>query len=119
VDPAGGAAPRALPYQGGMFRVSLAFPDDFPAQPPSEVKFLTRIWHPQVELPSGKPCLEAVLRDWRPTQGVRDVLVILRELIAAPAKDGGVNADAAAEMERSLDEFERHAREETRKWATG
>ncbi len=93
-----------------------------PAHPPlpprpSQAKFLTRIWHPQVKLPEGEPCVDVLKKEWKPTMSLRNVLLTLRQLIGSPTKDDSVNADAAGEIGRSLAEFEKHAREETAKWA--
>ena len=32
-------------YEGGFFRATLKFPEDYPQNPP-EMKFLTQMWHP-------------------------------------------------------------------------
>jgi len=109
-------AGRELPYKGGMFSVQLSFSDAYPVEPPL-VRFLTRIWHPQVHLPDGKPCVDVLNKAWTPTKTLKDVLETLRALIAEPSRTDSVNADAASEMMESLDKFEAHAREETRKWA--
>ncbi len=107
---------RELPYKGGMFSVQLSFSDAYPVEPPM-VRFLTRIWHPQVHLPDGKPCVDVLNKAWTPTKTLKDVLETLRALIAEPSRTDSVNADAASELMESLDKFEAHAREETRKWA--
>jgi len=107
---------RELPYKGGMFSVQLSFSDAYPVEPPL-VRFLTRIWHPQVHLPDGKPCVDVLNKAWTPSKTLKDVLETLRALIAEPSRTDSVNADAASEMMESLDKFEAHAREETRKWA--
>ncbi len=136
----------------------------------AQARFLTRIWHPQVEYATGKPCLDVLARGWKPTMNLHDVLVTLRQFIASPGKGawrggagrgggawGGagwgrrarplmrrhsfarasvlislpfpaprphhhcaedfVNHDAGGELVRSVDEFDKHAREETQKWA--
>lgn len=71
----GAAAPRPLPYAGGTFRLRLTFPLDYPNSPPA-VHFVTHIWHPQVELPSLKPCVDVLKNGWKPTKTLRDVLEV-------------------------------------------
>lgn len=37
-------------YEGGFFRATMSFPQDFPLNPP-KMKFLTEMWHPNSEAP--------------------------------------------------------------------
>jgi hypothetical protein len=38
--------------EGGFFKAELKFPDDFPSNPP-EMKFVTKMWHPNSMTLSG------------------------------------------------------------------
>ncbi len=49
-----------------------------------QVMFVTRVWHPQVDYETGKPCVDFLREQWKPTMGLRDVLVMLRQLLASP-----------------------------------
>lgn len=42
-------------YEGGMFRVELKFPEDYPNNPP-EMIFVSEMWHPNI-YPDGKVCI--------------------------------------------------------------
>ena len=75
---------RPSPYAKGLFRVALKFGDTYPREAP-EVAFTTRVWHPQVDVASGKPCVDYLRTQWKDTLGVRDVLVMLRQLLASPS----------------------------------
>jgi ubiquitin-protein ligase len=46
--------------------------------------FATRVWHPNVHPETGKPCVDLLREAWKPTMTVRDLLVFIRELLAAP-----------------------------------
>ena len=96
--------------------MQLTIPLDDPQSPPA-VSFVTPIWHPQVELPSLKPCLDVLKSGWKPNKTLRDVLETMRQLIAEPSCDMAVNSDASAEMSASLEKFEEHARADTAKFA--
>ncbi len=86
---------------------------------PLQVVFLTRIWNPQVELPSGEMCKDPIRAAWRPNMTLRELLVVVRTIIASPeAGSTCVNAEAGAQLTRSIDEFDKCARAETQKWAT-
>lgn len=39
--------PPDTPYEGGTFVVDIQIPDEYPFHPPT-MKFITRIWHPNV-----------------------------------------------------------------------
>ncbi len=105
-----------MPYTDGLFRIEIKFPESYPNEVP-KVRFLTRIWHPQVAL-DGKLCEKPLADSWKPHMSIRDFLSLVRDIIASPDKVEGVfNQDAANQLARSVDEFEAQAREETKKWA--
>ena len=39
--------PSETPYEGGVFQLAFAVPEQYPLQPP-QVRFLTKIFHPNV-----------------------------------------------------------------------
>jgi hypothetical protein len=59
--------PPGTPFEGGMFRMRLSLPADFPASPPKGF-FTTKIWHPNVSK-SGEICVNVLKRDWKPELG--------------------------------------------------
>jgi hypothetical protein len=62
--------PPGTPFEGGMFRMRLSLPADFPASPPKGF-FTTKIWHPNVSK-SGEICVNVLKRDWKPELGGHD-----------------------------------------------
>lgn len=118
----GPAAPS--PYAAGMFRVRVSLPDDYPRAPPA-VEFLTRVWHPNIHLESGRPCVDLLREAWKPgASTLRDLLLTLRELLAAPNPADSVNPEAAREMLEDRAAFDAHAEAEVKKvrggiWGNG
>lgn len=79
---------------------------------------MTKCWHPNIDFADGKVCNDWLRDEWSATKGLRDALVAVRNLLAAPNADDSVNADAAREMHENVDVFDRHAAAETAKYAT-
>ncbi|XP_039057617.1 protein PEROXIN-4-like [Hibiscus syriacus] len=48
--------PSETPYEGGVFQLAFAVPEQYPLQPP-QVRFLTKIFHPNVHFKTGEICL--------------------------------------------------------------
>ena len=60
-------------WEGGIFRLSMVFTDQYPNKPP-EVKFLTEIFHPNVYA-SGNICLDILMANWMPSYDVSSILI--------------------------------------------
>lgn len=50
------AGPKETPYDGGLFRLELFLPADYPMAPP-KVRFLTKLYHPNIDR-LGRICLD-------------------------------------------------------------
>jgi len=68
-------------WEGGVFKLALAFPKDYPMQPP-KCKFSPVIFHPNI-YPSGTVCLSILdaEKDWRPSITVKDILLGIQNLL--------------------------------------
>lgn len=104
--------PPGGPYHRD-FTVSVALPPDYPMSPPA-VKFLTRIWHPNV-YSSGEVCMsilhpsgddplgyESADERWSPILSVEKVIVSLIAILGEPNPDSPANVDAACAL-REMD----------------
>jgi len=105
--------PLRTMYAGGRFRLALQFDDQYPLVPP-RVRFLTRVFHPNVDVASGAVCVDLLTDEhWTPAANVRVVLLSLQSLLADPTaldSESPANAEAAALLRRDRPAFERRAR---------
>lgn len=85
--------PEESPYAGGRFRLELFLPEDYPMAPP-KVRFLTRIYHPNIDR-LGRICLDILKDKWSPALQIRTVLLSVQALLSAPNPDDPLNNEAA------------------------
>eukprot|EP00405_Crypthecodinium_cohnii_P025563 CAMPEP_0206497188 /NCGR_PEP_ID=MMETSP0324_2-20121206/50001_1 /ASSEMBLY_ACC=CAM_ASM_000836 /TAXON_ID=2866 /ORGANISM="Crypthecodinium cohnii, Strain Seligo" /LENGTH=303 /DNA_ID=CAMNT_0053982639 /DNA_START=267 /DNA_END=1175 /DNA_ORIENTATION=- len=91
--------PEGTPYMGGVFRLSITFPESYPHSPP-EVSFKTPCYHPNVDENSGKICLNILKQEWSPILTVSSLLLSLSSLLSSPSPVDALN-EGAAELLRS------------------
>lgn len=100
--------PAGTPYEGGLFRMKLALPTDYPDCPPKGF-FTTKIWHPNVSK-SGEICVNVLKRDWKPDMGVKHVLLVIRCLLIEPYPESALNEEAGRALLEEYSEYARYAK---------
>ena len=53
--------PQGTPYEGGIFEIDIVLPKQYPFEPP-KMKYLTKIWHPNISSQTGAICLVSAAR---------------------------------------------------------
>ena len=81
------------PYEGGVWRLVIAFPACWPMRPP-DVKFLTPVYHANIHCATGQICVDLLDSEWSPALTVDRVLVALQSLLADPISDSRCWGDA-------------------------
>lgn len=100
--------PAGTPYENGVFRMKLILSRDFPHSPPKGY-FLTKIFHPNIAT-NGEICVNTLKRDWKPSLGLRHVLVVVRCLLIEPFPESALNEQAGKMLLENYEEYARHAR---------
>lgn len=77
----------------GIFKLELFLPSDYPMAPP-KVRFLTRIYHPNIDK-LGRICLDILKDKWSPALQIRTVLLSIQALLSAPNPDDPLANDVA------------------------
>ncbi|KAL2729575.1 ubiquitin-conjugating enzyme E2-22 kDa isoform X1 [Vespula squamosa] len=57
------AGPPDTPYEGGNFVLEIKVPETYPFNPP-KVRFITKIWHPNISSVTGAICLDILKDQW-------------------------------------------------------
>ncbi|CAI5445316.1 unnamed protein product [Caenorhabditis angaria] len=75
--------PPDTPYAGGLFDLEIKIPDSYPFSPP-KIKFVTKIWHPNVSSQTGVICLDILKDQWAASLTLRTVLLSIQALMCSP-----------------------------------
>jgi len=119
--------PSSSLYEGGIFRASLKFPDNFPEHPPT-MKFKTQMWHPNI-YPDGTVCIsilhppgedamnsqESATERWRPVLGIEQILISVLSMLNAPNIDSPANVDAGLQFRDDYEGYKKKVRQLARK----
>lgn len=70
------------PFEDGTFKLLLTFNEEYPNKPP-HVKFLSRMFHPNVYA-TGELCLDILQNRWSPTYDVTAILTSIQSLLHDP-----------------------------------
>jgi len=103
-------------YEGGVFEIEIEVTRRFPFEPPI-VKFLTKIWHPNIHPEQQRVCIGILGKDWSPSITLTGVVEAIRMLLNAPNPHDPLNREAAEQLLRDPKAFEKKAREWVKKYA--
>ncbi|XP_057302105.1 ubiquitin-conjugating enzyme E2-22 kDa-like [Hydractinia symbiolongicarpus] len=110
--------PPDTPYEGGKFNLDIVIPETYPFNPP-KVKFITKIWHPNVSSVTGAICLDILKDQWAAAMTLRTVLLSIQALLASPEPDDPQDAVVAQQFKEQPTAFLRTAKYWTSTYAEG
>ena len=85
--------PEKSPYAGGVFKLQIDFPADYPFKPP-KVKFLTKVYHCNINAQGGI-CLDILKDKWSPALTISKVLLSICSLMNDQNPNDPLDSDAA------------------------
>ncbi|GJP29259.1 hypothetical protein CLOM_g84 [Closterium sp. NIES-68] len=101
--------PDDTPWDGGTFKLTLQFSEDYPNKPPV-VRFVTKMFHPNVYA-DGSICLDILQNHWSPIYDVGAILTSIQSLLCDPNPNSPANSEAARLYSENRREYIRRVRE--------
>lgn len=109
--------PADSPYTGGVFKLHIQFPTEYPFKPP-HVQFTTKIYHPNIN-PIGLICLDILKQAWSPALTISKVLLSITSLLTDPNPNDPLAPDIAYIYRTNRAEYEIQAKNHTLRYASG
>ncbi|KAF8649013.1 hypothetical protein AX16_006127 [Volvariella volvacea WC 439] len=110
--------PEGTPYQGGRFEVDIVIPDSYPFQP-VKMKFITKVYHPNISSASGAICLDILKDAWSPVLTLKSTMISLQSLLCSPEPNDPQDAEVAKHYTTSKASFDETAAYWTQIYAGG
>lgn len=86
--------PPGTPYEHGVFKIDINIPNEYPFKPPV-MKFLTKIYHPNISSVTGAICLDILKDAWTPILTLKSSLISLQSLLQSPEPNDPQDAEVA------------------------
>ena len=109
--------PVGTPYEGGVYKLAINFPKDYPFKPP-KVKITTPIYHCNISN-QGYICLDVLKDKWSPVLTISKVMLSICSLLNDPNPADPLRPEIAREFEENRVLHDRKARAINAEYAGG
>jgi ubiquitin-conjugating enzyme (huntingtin interacting protein 2) len=109
--------PSGTAYEGGTFEIDIVIPSQYPFEPP-RMRFITKIWHPNISSQTGAICLDILKDQWSPALTIKTALLSLQALLCSPEPDDPQDAQVAQMYLNDIKEFNKTAKFWTESYAS-
>jgi ubiquitin-conjugating enzyme E2 D/E len=103
--------PTESPFEGGIFRMEIIFPKEYPFKPP-HIKFLTKVYHPNISPHGGDICLDILKPSaWSAALTITKVLLSICSLLTDPNPKDPLWAEPARLIQSDREKYNEVARQ--------
>jgi len=108
--------PQDTIYAGGIYRVHVELPEQYPFASPGIGFESGTIFHPNVDEKSGSVCLDVINQTWTPMYSLVNIFdVFLPQLLTYPNPSDPLNSDAASMYLKNEKQYEEKVKDYVRR----
>jgi peroxin-4 len=94
--------PPDTPFEDYLFTLAIELSSEYPLVPPT-MRFVTKIFHPNVHFATGDICIDILKKEWSPAWSLQSACRAVMAILSEPVHDSPLNCDAG-NMLRAGDE---------------